>query len=158
MLGSTAILLLLASATAPGQTGGDCLVEYRPGNAVGEVALTAMSEDEADSMLATLDDWMPSQQRTAFFNLQGAGTLPAGVPLDSTAYVLSNRARQIRLRIDFRDHAGGGVNAMWINEKLLYLQVWHSRIASTDMILDIDSGEFIYEESANHGRLLNPCQ
>jgi hypothetical protein len=39
----------------------------------------------------------------------------------------------------FRDH-GNTFSANWINEKLLFVQVWWGRIASSDIILDVNHG------------------
>jgi hypothetical protein len=56
------------------------------------------------------------------------------------------------------DHASGGLNVRWLNEKLLYGQVWWGRIYSTDFILDVEARKFIYREMAHYGELIEPCQ
>jgi hypothetical protein len=35
--------------------------------------------------------------------------------------------------------------------------VWRGRIASTDMILNVDTGQVIYEQDANYNSLIIPC-
>jgi hypothetical protein len=56
------------------------------------------------------------------------------------------------------DHASGGLNVRWMNEKFLYGQVWWGRIYSTDFILDVEARKFIYREMAHYGELIEPCQ
>jgi hypothetical protein len=48
------------------------------------------------------------------------------------------------------DHASGGVHIQWLNEKLLFVQVWWGRIVSTDLILDAEKRSFTYKEMATH--------
>jgi hypothetical protein len=60
--------------------------------------------------------------------------------------------------ITFRDHGSGGVTLQWLNEKLLYGSVWWGRIVSTDFIFDIEKKAFVYEEMADYGDLVQPCQ
>jgi hypothetical protein len=78
-------------------------------------------------------------------------------PWTTTVYVMGNEVRPVRLAVRFSSHANGGVRASWINEKLIALQVWRGRIASTDLILDVDTQQFIYQEAANYGILIQPC-
>lgn len=59
--------------------------------------------------------------------------------------------------LKFKNHASGGVNSRWINEHLLFVRVWWGRIASTDLIIDTDTGKYMYRESANYGEFLINC-
>jgi hypothetical protein len=52
------------------------------------------------------------------------------------------------LELTFVDESNGGVKVEWLNEKLLFGQVWWGRIYSTDFILDVEQGKFIYREMA----------
>ncbi len=61
------------------------------------------------------------------------------------------------LKIVFKDHASGGVRVSWLNEKLLFLSVWRGRIASTDLILDIETSKYVYVEDADDGTPILPC-
>ena len=78
-------------------------------------------------------------------------------PWTSVVEVFGNEARPIHIRIRLTDHRSGGVRARWLNEELLWLQMWRGRIVSTDMILNVDSGQFIYEQDANSNSLIVPC-
>jgi len=61
------------------------------------------------------------------------------------------------LRITARDHASGGVRNEWLNEKLLFLQVWKGRMVSDDLILDVTSGQFLYSERAGYDGNVESC-
>jgi hypothetical protein len=78
-------------------------------------------------------------------------------PWNTTVYVLGNRARPAGLKIVLKDHASGGVRVSWLNEKLLFLSGWRGRIASTDLILDIETSKYVYVEDADDGTLILPC-
>jgi hypothetical protein len=78
-------------------------------------------------------------------------------PWNTRLYIGSDADDKVFLQADFTDH-GNTFGAHWINEKLLFVQVWWGRIASSDLILDVDKGKFIYDELANYGQLVEPCQ
>jgi hypothetical protein len=46
---------------------------------------------------------------------------------------------------------------IWINDKLLFVQVWWGHIASSDLILDVEKENFLYDKLANDGKLSEPC-
>jgi len=60
------------------------------------------------------------------------------------------------LQAAFTDH-GNTFSAHWLNDKLLFVQVTWGHIASSDLILDVDRGKFLYDEFANYGLLAEPC-
>jgi len=61
------------------------------------------------------------------------------------------------IKISFIEHGNGGVQTYWINDKLLFLQVWWGRLLSTDLVLDVDQGVFLYREEAYYGEMIQPC-
>lgn len=77
-------------------------------------------------------------------------------PWTTTLYVGDSDNRRAYLIASFKDH-GNTFSAHWINEDLLFLQVWWGRIASSDLILDVTSGRFIYDKLANYGQTAEPC-
>jgi hypothetical protein len=77
-------------------------------------------------------------------------------PWTTTLYVGNSDSRQPYLLASFRDH-GNTFSAHWINEDLLFVQVWWGRIASSDLILDVTTGRFIYDRLANYGQTAQPC-
>jgi hypothetical protein len=98
--------------------------------------------------------WSP--HGTASYTLREPDTTKPG-PWTTVVEVFGNEARSIHLRIRLTDHLSGGVRAHWLNEQLLWLQMWRGRIVSTDMILNVDTGQFIYEQDANYNSLIVPC-
>ncbi|MEJ2130868.1 MAG: hypothetical protein P8Y95_04430 [Gammaproteobacteria bacterium] len=72
--------------------------------------------------------------------------------------VLGNRARPLGLTIEIRDHANNPVHTQWLSEKLLFLRVWWGRIVSTDLVLDVETGDPVYAEEANYQSLILPCE
>lgn len=66
--------------------------------------------------------------------------------------------RRIAFALEIREHANQAVRLNWLNEKLLFVRIWWGRIVSTDLILDVDRGEWLYVEEANHGAAMAPCQ
>ena len=46
-------------------------------------------------------------------------------------------------KLVFPNHGSGGVTARWINDQLLFLSVWPGRIVSIDLILNVETGNFL---------------
>jgi hypothetical protein len=61
-------------------------------------------------------------------------------------------------KLSLIDHTSGGVRVQWLNEKLLFVQVWWGRIVSTDLVLDAEHRTFLYQERANYGAFTEPCE
>lgn len=67
-------------------------------------------------------------------------------------FVFTERPYLLRLAIrDF--YPNFGYRYKWINEKLLFVQVWWGRIVGDDLILDVEKEEIIYREAVNDGVL-----
>jgi hypothetical protein len=76
----------------------------------------------------------------------------------STTLYIGNRAGGVgALQATFTDD-DKDFAVSWINDKLLFIQVWWGRIASSDLILDVDKGIFLYDEFAHYGVLVEPCR
>lgn len=78
-------------------------------------------------------------------------------PWNTTMAVFGNPSGAEMLRATFADHGSGGVRTTWLNEKLLFVQVWWGRIATSDLVLDIERGVPLYAEDADYGELIAPC-
>lgn len=78
-------------------------------------------------------------------------------PWTTVLYINSGREDKGVLKVVIADH-GNTFSASWINEKLLFIQVWWGRMASSDLILDTNQGTFIYDELAHYGELSEPCE
>ena len=97
-----------------------------------------------------------SPHGTNHYIIQSADFTKQG-PWNTDIYVLGNRANPLKMKITFRDHGNGGVRARWLNEQLLFVQVWWGRIVSTDLILDLETTKWIYMQNANYGNIIKPC-
>jgi hypothetical protein len=70
-------------------------------------------------------------------------------PWDARVLVFVEREELLRLSlVDCR-----GVQARWVNEKLLYVEVWWGRVLGTRLILDVEQGAVLYREMVNDGAI-----
>lgn len=83
-----------------------------------------------------------------WFSIEAADTTRDS-PWSTTVYVYSERPYLIR--IEFKDHASYGVTAKWINEKLLYLDVWWGRVLGSYLIYDVEKEECVIKEMQQDG-------
>ena len=100
---------------------------------------------------------IPSPQGTRWFIEVDPDYTSTKTPWTTTIYIGNNLGSEIAVEAVFRDH-GNTFSAHWINEKLLFVQVWWGRIASSDIILDVNQGTVIYHELANYSELIEPCE
>jgi hypothetical protein len=80
-----------------------------------------------------------------------------GGPYQTKAIVVGNKARPIELTIEFHELGNNPIHIEWLNEKLLFIRVWWGRTVSTDMVLNVETGEPSYLEEANYSGLILPC-
>jgi hypothetical protein len=125
------------------------------GRSLTAITLTSLASDAKEIGALQGGERLHSPRGTGSVVLRKADTAQSG-PWNTTVYVLGNRARPAGLKIVFKDHASGGVRVSWLNEKL-FLSVWWGRIASTDLILDIETSKYVYVEDADYGTLILPC-
>jgi hypothetical protein len=78
-------------------------------------------------------------------------------PWTTTVFIKSADGNTMR-KITFLDHGTGGVKLEWLNERLLFARVWWGRILSTDFILDVQNREFLYQQNAYYGQLMESCK
>jgi hypothetical protein len=96
-----------------------------------------------------------SPQGTRWFINESPDYSKSG-PRSTTLYIGSRAVDTGPLQATFTDD-DKAFAANWINEKLLFIQVWWGRVASSDLILDVDKGTFLYDEFAHYGELVEPC-
>ncbi len=65
-----------------------------------------------------------------------------------------NTERDSLLRLSLINHNNARPEIRWINEKLLFIRVWWGRTVGTDMVLDVEHGEFAYREMVIWGEIL----
>lgn len=97
-----------------------------------------------------------SPQGTRYVLLQSADFSKPG-PWTTSVFIGGVGLNGHLPRLSFIDHANGGVRVQWLNEKLLFVEVWWGRIVSTDLIFDVNSGTFLYRETAECGDMIQPC-
>ncbi len=57
------------------------------------------------------------------------------------------------MNIRFEDHNNYGMKVRWINEKLLYMQVWWGRILGSYLIFDVEKERTVVREMVNDGHI-----
>lgn len=68
-------------------------------------------------------------------------------PWDADLLISNERDSLVRLRI--RDYRF--VEARWINEKLVYMEIWWGRVLGTYLILDVEREEIVTREMIHDG-------
>lgn len=111
----------------------------------------------AIAVVPTSGKRVASPQGTRWFVEVDPDYMSVKEPWKTTLYIGSAGDDKTVLLATFTDH-GNTFSAHWINEKLLFVQVWWGRIASSDLILDVSQGKYIYNEFANYGELVEPCR
>jgi len=77
-------------------------------------------------------------------------------PWNTTVYIATKSPKPAGLKLEFLDHANGGVRAGWLNEKLVFIQVWWGRIRSDDLVVDVERGKWVYAEGADYFSMTLP--
>jgi hypothetical protein len=156
---SCAVLLALCIGVAGGQTSQPCddaQVHYRgaPQEMQHKIRLTwPTSQPE----LAVSARKVVSPQGTRWFFEVDPDYTSTKEPWNTSLFIHSGGKTDRVLRVDILDH-GNTLTANWINEKLLFVEVWWGRFASSDVILDVDQGKVLYHELANHIETIQPCE
>lgn len=119
------------------------------------ISLVLLTGADLDQAVVGLEP-QRSLHGTAAFFLREPDTSKPG-PWSTTLYVRGNIARPVAFSMTIRDHTNGGVRARWLNEQLLFVQFWRGRIASADLILDVDSKRFVHQAAADYSILSEPC-
>lgn len=65
-------------------------------------------------------------------------------PWSTAVYIADADEVGQALRLNIDRHANVLPVVRWINDELLYVQVWWGRIAASDLMLDVVEGEFLY--------------
>jgi hypothetical protein len=78
-------------------------------------------------------------------------------PWTTTALIRSADGNTAR-KLTVIDHGQGGVKLEWLNERLLFGRIWWGTILSTDFIVDVQNREYIYQQNAYYGDLMEACK
>jgi hypothetical protein len=113
------------------------------------------TKDSSEAPSAKDKKWSP--QGTRYLLLQSADFNKPG-PWTTTVFIGGAGLNGRLLKLSLIDHESGGVQVQWLNEKLLFVDVWWGRIVSVDLIVDINSRTFLYKEMAEYGDITQPCR
>ena len=130
-------------------------VQYKaqPSDLASKIHLTAFSA--ADTFPKSLKR-QNSIQGTRWVAMTDPGYINPG-PWNTTLFIGDAGEANPFLKLHIADH-GNTLTMNWINEKLLFVQVWWGRFASSDLIFDIEQRKLIYNEFAHYGELGEPCK
>jgi len=134
---------------------GTARVEYTPfdDSYSGRIQINSLRSSDAQPAPS---EKILSPQHTRWLTEILPDTMKPG-PWTTRVYVgAGDSAPDVELR--FVDDAYGGANVRWLNEKLIFGEVWWGRIYATDFILDVEQRKFIYREMAHFGNLMEPCR
>lgn len=132
-------------------------VDYAPEKLLGDkIVISTLDANSDEEKQVNSAEKLFSPHRTRWVMSKRPDTMRPG-PWTTVLFVEGNKANPVYLKLEFRNHASYGVDAKWLNEKLLFLQVWWGRIGSTDLILDVETNQVLYCESASYLKLILPC-
>lgn len=147
-LAAFAILAFASSAQSQQVPCKDGRVRYaKPSAAVAQN--TRLSPYVTTPFTSALKERSPQGTRW-FVNLGPDYTKPG--PWNTTLIIANRADGKPFLTASFLAH-GNTFSARWLNEKLIFVQVWWGRIESSDLILDVEKGAFTYDEMANYAQV-----
>jgi hypothetical protein len=53
--------------------------------------------------------------------------------------------------VELRNHGNASAYAVWVNEKLVLVRVWWGRLLGADLLVDAETGEIVWKETARGG-------
>jgi hypothetical protein len=89
-----------------------------------------------------------SPNNAYWYAVQGADYMKPG-PYSTEILIYNERGYLISLKL--LEHSQYEPKISWINEKLLYVEVWWGRILGTYLILDVEKEQVIYKEMIHDG-------
>jgi hypothetical protein len=75
-------------------------------------------------------------------------------PWTTRLYIFTGADTHQCIQVEARDHANGGVDYKWLNDRALFIRCWWGRIVSTDLVLDTETARFVYIQDCNYLRLI----
>ena len=139
------------AAEAP-LTEADCTVSYAEGEGMLDASFTVTVSEKKPKMLPQgSQQHAMSPQRTSTLTNYSFDSQKAGSGTVVTA-LQTRRGKHIFLSFS----PAIGSSAQWLNEDLVYLQVWWGRIAASEMVFDASTKKFVYRKLANYGYLSGP--
>jgi hypothetical protein len=76
-------------------------------------------------------------------------------PWTTRLYIFDSADTNRCVEVELIDHVSGGVRPRWLNDKMLFVNVWWGRIAWTDFILDTETRHIAYIEDGRVDAILD---
>ena len=90
-----------------------------------------------------------SELKSRWFVQRGPDYTSTAPPWNTTFYIGKQSSSRPLLLLKALDH-GNTVWARWINEELLFVEVWWGRFGSSDLIVNVDKVKLIYSKLARY--------
>ena len=75
-------------------------------------------------------------------------------PWTTRLYIFDETDRHRCVEVEARDHASYGVHYQWLSDRVVFVRCWWGRIASTDFVLDAETGRPAYIQDANYLKMI----
>jgi len=108
----------------------------------GRIAISRVAPEEKPA------DRVLSPNGAYWFAMRSPDTTRPG-PWETTIDI--EYERDTRIRISVRDHKSAGVRPRWINEKLLYVEIWWGRVLGSYLIFDVEAETVLAKEMIHDG-------
>ncbi len=160
-VGHSIALIVLAVMVATAASAEQCIHEYVVGYAtensklLSRVHVEFPTSKSVEKAIADRKGVVASPQGTGSLFIDGAD-MTKGSPWTTRVYIVTHSPVANGVILTVHDHGNGGVRASWLNEKLVFLQVWWGRIHSTDLVLDVGRRKWIYSEAADYMKGILP--
>jgi len=107
-----------------------------------KVARVSLTKDELNKLAVLPKD---PENGALWLVEEDPDTLRDG-PWKTDLYIFDNANTNHCVRIGLFDHVSGGVKHVWLNDKILFVEVWWGHIGYTDFILNVETLKFLYME------------
>lgn len=101
------------------------------------------------SIIPTEQHWSPN--KAYYYMILFPDTSKANCPWDTIVSIYNEKDYLVQIRI--KDHSNSFPKIQWINEKLLYIEIWWGRVIGTYMIFDVEKEKTIYREMIQDGTI-----
>ena len=92
-----------------------------------------------------------SPNKAYWYNVQKTDYTKPG-PYSTNILIYNERGGYL-LNLQLLDHSQYEPNIKWVNEKLIYIDVWWGRILGSSIIFDVEKEQIIYKEMMHDGVL-----
>src|SRR5581483_713289 len=107
-----------------------------------KIARISLTKDELNKLAALPKD---PTNRASWPVEEDPDTMRDG-PWKTDIYIFDTSDTNHCVRIELIDHVSGGVKHTWLNNKILFVEVWWGHIGFTDFILNTETLKFLYME------------